>query len=349
MKKYEPLKNYLSQRDDEILLMTFEEIEDIIDAKLPSSAKSNTSWWHSNLMRSIGIIHSLPWLNCGFKPSQIDFEDRKLIFRRYGTAALLDETFENEVNEYFFRHFGLNLSYIDHNQTDIDFISRKNQTLITCAKVLDEAYVKEFPEQILDESFAAFENTPRGYRKILVIENTSRKTDLMSASTKMENHIEHFAPPNFELWEFSRKERKGTKIWPTKTATLQKPNEILSNKQMKADRKAVASDRYVSFSDNRPNADEAINKFYELADEIADIHTNEYQQEKKAILGDINISISIMQQDTAHAEPALSLIQNALLKTEEFINRASALAGNTAKAVMLVVAAYQAVRFAFGL
>jgi hypothetical protein len=79
MGKYEPLAQFLrTQKTDEVRL-TFAEIERIVGAKLPPSARKQRAWWSNNPDNS---VMTKVWLAAGFRSEQVDMEARELLFRR---------------------------------------------------------------------------------------------------------------------------------------------------------------------------------------------------------------------------------------------------------------------------
>jgi hypothetical protein len=64
--------------------MTFQEIEKVIGAKLPPSAKKHRPWWSNNPNNS---VMTKVWLDAGFESEQVDMAGRKLVFRRVRSAA----------------------------------------------------------------------------------------------------------------------------------------------------------------------------------------------------------------------------------------------------------------------
>ncbi len=59
--------------------MTFDEIEEIIGARLPASAFKHRAWWSNNPSNSV-ITHA--WLDAGYKSANVDIPGRRLVFRR---------------------------------------------------------------------------------------------------------------------------------------------------------------------------------------------------------------------------------------------------------------------------
>ena len=70
--KYIPLENYLrdlpeSQRD---VTLRFEEIEGILNAKLPSSAYEDRRWWDHE--KEGNHVSARSWANAGWKVKSLD-------------------------------------------------------------------------------------------------------------------------------------------------------------------------------------------------------------------------------------------------------------------------------------
>ena len=79
MSKYTPLEIHLRKLRGSSVSMTFDEIENIIGAKLPPSADIHRAWWSNN--PSNGVI-TQAWLNAGYKSADVDMKGRKLVFRK---------------------------------------------------------------------------------------------------------------------------------------------------------------------------------------------------------------------------------------------------------------------------
>ena len=63
--KYYPLKKHLSQAT---ITLSFDEIEKILDDKLPESAYQYREWWQDK-----GHSHSYAWLEAGWSFKSVDF------------------------------------------------------------------------------------------------------------------------------------------------------------------------------------------------------------------------------------------------------------------------------------
>jgi len=79
MAKYEALGAYLKRQLGDRVPMTFAEIEKIIGAKLPRSAREYRPWWGNS---AANHVNAKAWLDAGFESEQVDMEGRKLVFHR---------------------------------------------------------------------------------------------------------------------------------------------------------------------------------------------------------------------------------------------------------------------------
>jgi len=75
--KYVALTEHLSKIDNESITMSFEEIEKIIDMKLPRSARLYRSWW-SNCSKT--HVQALGWLNGQKKVMKVDLKNNIVVF-----------------------------------------------------------------------------------------------------------------------------------------------------------------------------------------------------------------------------------------------------------------------------
>jgi len=66
--KYDPLHKYLLSKRKQTtdVILSFQEIEDIIDARLPKSAFEHQAWW-SNQSDVSNRPHAKAWTKAGFK------------------------------------------------------------------------------------------------------------------------------------------------------------------------------------------------------------------------------------------------------------------------------------------
>jgi hypothetical protein len=79
MGKYEPLGQFLREQGTQEVRLTFGDIERIVGAKLPPSARKQRAWWSNNPQNS---VMTRVWLAAGFRSEQVDLDARRLVFRR---------------------------------------------------------------------------------------------------------------------------------------------------------------------------------------------------------------------------------------------------------------------------
>lgn len=74
--KYTPLEKYLRElpADQKEVVLSFEQIEDIIHAKLPSSAYGYLEWWENE--KEGNHVNSRAWANAGWKVETVNFLEK---------------------------------------------------------------------------------------------------------------------------------------------------------------------------------------------------------------------------------------------------------------------------------
>lgn len=82
--KYAPLGAYLTQASRDVLRMKFEDIEAILQAKLPPSAYAHRPWWSNNPSNN---AMTKVWLDAGYETEEVNMRERRLVFRRQRTAG----------------------------------------------------------------------------------------------------------------------------------------------------------------------------------------------------------------------------------------------------------------------
>ena len=82
--KYTPLEQYFrglpaNQRE---ITLGFEQIEKILDAKLPSSAHEYRQWWENE--KEGNHVNARAWANAGWKVENVDFNKKRVVLVRAG-------------------------------------------------------------------------------------------------------------------------------------------------------------------------------------------------------------------------------------------------------------------------
>ena len=75
--KYSLLLNHLRASGDEIIVLSFSQVEQIVGFNLPESAYTYPPWWANDVTHSQAIA----WLDAGYY-SQADIASEKVIFRK---------------------------------------------------------------------------------------------------------------------------------------------------------------------------------------------------------------------------------------------------------------------------
>ena len=86
--KYQALKDHLLRRTEPRIPMTFAEIERIIGASLPPSARRHRAWWSNNGRNNVMTRF---WLEAGYRTAQVDIAGERLVFERIADEAERDE------------------------------------------------------------------------------------------------------------------------------------------------------------------------------------------------------------------------------------------------------------------
>ena len=95
MSKYENLTVHLVETNpkDSPLTLTFDQIERIIRAPLPESARLYQAWWANQSGR--GHSQAYSWACAGWRTSDLDLENEKVTFR-YVADELARESFTRQ-------------------------------------------------------------------------------------------------------------------------------------------------------------------------------------------------------------------------------------------------------------
>lgn len=82
MSKYDPLRTFLGRAQTSEVPMTFDEIEDVIGARLPAAAGTHRAWWSNNPSNN---VMTKAWLAAGYITERVDMGSRRLVFRLSGS------------------------------------------------------------------------------------------------------------------------------------------------------------------------------------------------------------------------------------------------------------------------
>ncbi|HAX78498.1 MAG TPA: transcriptional regulator [Cyanobacteria bacterium UBA11372] len=81
--KYQPLLEFLRGSNQNEVILTFAEIEALMNDSLPNSAKSNKAWWSN---RTKGALHAEAWMEAGYRVEDVDFNHKCVTFRKPPTS-----------------------------------------------------------------------------------------------------------------------------------------------------------------------------------------------------------------------------------------------------------------------
>ena len=82
MAKYSPLGKYLQTQRGKAIVLSFEEIEEIIGGKLPRSAHQYDWWWANEDVDASMHTHCIAWQNAGWRTGDVDRKRRLVQFVR---------------------------------------------------------------------------------------------------------------------------------------------------------------------------------------------------------------------------------------------------------------------------
>lgn len=74
---YDPLKKYLTSSSQNVVRLTFPDIEKLLDHVLPKSAYTYSAWWSNG-----GHTQAYAWINAGYKVTDVDFTAKTVVFSK---------------------------------------------------------------------------------------------------------------------------------------------------------------------------------------------------------------------------------------------------------------------------
>ncbi|MBD1837899.1 helix-turn-helix domain-containing protein [Coleofasciculus sp. FACHB-64] len=77
--KYQPLLEFLRGSNQREVLLTFAEIEALMNNPLPDSARSKRAWWSN---RSKGALQASAWMEAGYRVENVDLDGQRVTFRK---------------------------------------------------------------------------------------------------------------------------------------------------------------------------------------------------------------------------------------------------------------------------
>jgi DNA-binding XRE family transcriptional regulator len=77
--KYKRLYDYLHQKEQSEITLSFSQIEILINSSLPDSARSKRAWWSN---RKKGGLQAQAWMMAGYEVKTIDLDREDVTFRK---------------------------------------------------------------------------------------------------------------------------------------------------------------------------------------------------------------------------------------------------------------------------
>lgn len=81
--KYQPLLEFLRGSNQSEVILTFAEIEALMNNPLPDSAKSKRAWWSN---RSKGALQASAWMEARYRVEDVDLDGQRVTFRKPTTG-----------------------------------------------------------------------------------------------------------------------------------------------------------------------------------------------------------------------------------------------------------------------
>ena len=75
--KYFPLFTHLQRCDESLHILSFQEIENLMDAPLPTSARTSKAFWSN---RSSGALQARAWMNAGYHVLDVNLHSQQVTF-----------------------------------------------------------------------------------------------------------------------------------------------------------------------------------------------------------------------------------------------------------------------------
>jgi len=82
MSKYHPLLQHLATSGALFMNLSFAEIEIILDAPLPPSARRYSAWWGNN--EGVRHVQAESWMNAGYHTENLNLNAQTVSFRKIG-------------------------------------------------------------------------------------------------------------------------------------------------------------------------------------------------------------------------------------------------------------------------
>lgn len=107
--KYQPLLEFLRGSNQSEVILSFTEIEALMNDTLPDSARSKRAWWSN---RSKGALQASAWMEAGYCVEHVDLDGQQVTFRKPTTKLTVQRVgdtvlWKAELIKALRRHMGL--------------------------------------------------------------------------------------------------------------------------------------------------------------------------------------------------------------------------------------------------
>lgn len=79
--KYYPLYRFFQQSDDDIIVLTVADVNNILGGQLSATARTQRAWWSN---RRTAVAQAAAWLEAGYLVDELRLESGQVIFRKEG-------------------------------------------------------------------------------------------------------------------------------------------------------------------------------------------------------------------------------------------------------------------------
>lgn len=76
--RYDGLRRHFTARTEDLVRLSFAQIEDLIEGKLPASARQDQPWWANE--RGATHVHARAWLVAGRRTTHVDLNAQTVEF-----------------------------------------------------------------------------------------------------------------------------------------------------------------------------------------------------------------------------------------------------------------------------
>lgn len=80
MKKYAPLYDHLRAADTPTCTLSFQQVEQLLEERLPASARQHRAWWANEAEGS--HVQAAAWMDAGWRVAEVDLETGSVRFQR---------------------------------------------------------------------------------------------------------------------------------------------------------------------------------------------------------------------------------------------------------------------------